>query len=458
MTKTMTEGNPLRLILEFAVPLMLGNLLQQTYNIVDAAIVGQVLGTSALASVGATSSVQFLVIGFLVGTTCGFGIPIAKTFGAGDFKRLRVQIFHAYLLSAALAVFLTVLCTLFCSRILFLLSTPEEIYADAYRYLFVLFLGIPFTLLYNLLSAILRAVGDSKMPFFFLAFSTVLNIILDLFFIKVIRWGCVGAAVATVTAQAVSGVLCAYVIGKRYQILCLKREDCKLHSTEIRNMIVMGIPMGLQYSITAIGSMVMQSANNGLGSVYVSGFTVGTRIKQFFMCPFDAIATAVSVFCGQNLGAGKSKRIREGLWKGILVGVTYGILSGIILIFAGRILSSLFVKKDEMAVLNASSRYLFCQGCFFWVLGFLNICRMTTQGLGYSGRAVLSGVMEMVARVVSSFQFVPLYGFAAISFTDPSAWLLACVYMIPTCLLCISRISNQIKNTRVVCSDGNKNR
>ncbi|MDE6851490.1 MAG: polysaccharide biosynthesis C-terminal domain-containing protein, partial [Lachnospiraceae bacterium] len=248
MTKTMTEGNPLRLILEFAVPLMLGNLLQQTYNIVDAAIVGQVLGTSALASVGATSSVQFLVIGFLVGTTCGFGIPIAKTFGAEDCKRLRIQIFHAYILSGVVAIILTMLCTLFCSKILFLLSTPEEIYADAYRYLFVLFLGIPFTLLYNLLSAILRAVGDSKMPFFFLAFSTVLNIILDLLFIKVIRWGCVGAAVATVTAQAVSGILCAYVIGRRYQILCLKREDCRLHPTEIRNMIVMGIPMVLQYS------------------------------------------------------------------------------------------------------------------------------------------------------------------------------------------------------------------
>ncbi len=443
MTKTMTEGNPLRLILEFTIPLLLGNLLQQTYNIVDAAIVGQVLGTQALAGVGATSSVQFLVIGFLVGITCGFGIPIAQTFGAGDYKRLRCQFFHALFLSAVLALFLTILCTLFCSRILMLLSTPKDIYRDAYNYLFVLFLGIPFTLLYNLLSAVLRAVGDSKTPFFFLAFATILNIILDLLFIKVFQWGCVGAAVATITAQAVSGILCACVIYSRYRLLRPTREDCHLHPTEIRNMIVMGVPMGLQYSITAVGSMVMQSANNGLGSVYVSGFTVGMRLKQFFMCPFDAIATAVSVFCSQNLGAGKIQRIKKGLRQGILVGVTYGVLAGMVLILAGRVFSGLFLKENEVAVLDAASRYLLGQGCFFWVLGILNVCRMTTQGLGYAGRAVFSGVMEMIARIAVSTLLVPIYGYSVICFTDPSAWLSACVYIVPTCLICLSHIRLQ---------------
>lgn len=448
MTKTMTEGNPLRLIIEFAIPLLLGNLLQQTYNIVDAAIVGKVLGTQALASVGATSSVQFLVIGFLVGTTCGFGIPLAKTFGAQDEKRLRNQIFHALLLSCVIALVLTVLCTCFCPKILSLLSTPKDIYTGAYGYLIVLFLGIPFTLLYNLLSAILRAVGDSKTPFLFLAFATVLNILLDLLYIKVFQWGCVGAAVATITAQAVSGILCACVIVWRYPQLCPHREDCRWKSTELWNMVVMGIPMGLQYSITAVGSMVMQSANNGLGSIYVSGFTVAVRLKQFFMCPFDAIATAVSVFCGQNLGAGNQKRIREGLQRGILTGVVYGLCAGAILICAGRGMSSFFVPVGEREVLNASAKYLFCQGCFFWVLGILNVCRMTTQGLGYAGRAVFSGVMEMIARISVSTLAVPVFGFTAICFTDQSAWISACIYIVPTCLLCLSRIKS-IRNSNI---------
>lgn len=442
MTKNMTEGNPLSLILGFAVPLLIGNLLQQTYNIIDAAIVGRILGAKALASVGASSSVQFLVLGFCIGIACGFGVPIAKSFGADNRKEMRSHIFHAMFLTCVVAVVLTISCALLCPNILHLLSTPDEVYRGAYQYLLVLFLGIPFTLFYNLLSSILRAVGDSKTPFLFLAFSTVLNILLDLVCILVLNWGCAGAAIATIVSQAVSGILCWHFIRKHFKILQLKKEDCQLKSSGIRIMLVMGIPMGLQYSITAIGSMVMQSANNGLGSIYVSGFTAAMRLKQFFMCPFDAIATAVSVFCGQNLGAGKTDRIKKGLGKGVLVGVSYGLCAGAVLIFAGRGMCHLFVSSSEEQVLNAASRYLFCQGFFFWSLGILNVCRMTTQGLGYSGRAVFSGVMEMFARIIVSMLFVPRYGYCAICFADQSAWLAACVYIVPTCLLCLQKLSN----------------
>ena len=204
----MTEGKTLPLILQFAFPLLIGNLLQQTYNIIDAAIVGQILGQDALAGVGASSSVQFLVLGFCIGICCGFGIPIARNFGAGDYKKMRDCIFHACFLTGGAAVILTVTCALLCPKILQLLSTPDNIYSPAFQYLFVIFLGIPFTLLYNLLSSILRAAGDSRTPFFLLAFSTVLNIFLDLFCILVLKWGCAGAAIATVTSQATSGILC----------------------------------------------------------------------------------------------------------------------------------------------------------------------------------------------------------------------------------------------------------
>ncbi len=440
MTKNMTEGSPLKLILQFALPLLVGNIFQQTYNIVDAAIVGRYLGTKALAGVGASSSVQFLVIGFCVGICCGFGIPIAQRFGAKNYNAMRSCIFHAGLLTVITAVILTISCVLFCSTILHMLSTTDDIYHDAYMYLIILFFGIPFTLLYNLLSAILRAVGDSKTPFIFLVISTILNILLDLFCIIILKWGCAGAAAATITAQACSGILCYIYIHRKFSILKLDKQDHKINKSVMLNMIAMGVPMGLQYSITAIGSMVMQSANNSLGSVYVSGFTAGMRIKQFAMCPFDAIATAVSTFCGQNLGAGKIKRINKGLMTGAIAGILYGLLAGTILIFFGGILSRIFMSADETEVLAASAKYLCCLGFFYWALGILNVCRMSVQGLGYPGRAIFSGFVEMVARIVVSKVFVPIYGFTAICFADQSAWLSAVLYIVPTCFLCLRKI------------------
>ncbi|MBO5209623.1 MAG: MATE family efflux transporter [Lachnospiraceae bacterium] len=440
MTKSMTEGKPLPLILQFAVPLLIGNLLQQTYNIIDAAIVGRVLGADALASVGASSSVQFLVLGFCIGICAGFGIPIAKSFGAGDYKEMRKDIFHAMVLAGMVAIIFTTACALLCPKILHLLSTPENIYDGAYQYLLIIFLGIPFNLLYNLLASILRSVGDSRTPFLFLAISTVLNIVLDLFCIIVLHWGCAGAAIATITAQAVSGMLCFIYIRRKIPILRLQKDEYCFEADKAKEMLIMGVPMGLQYSITAIGSMVMQSANNGLGSVYVSGFTAGMRIKQFIMCPFDALATGVSVFCSQNLGAGKIDRVKKGIWQGVVIGVSYGIAAGMILIFAGRTLSMLFVDASAVSVLDASEKYLRCMGYFFWSLGILNVCRMCTQGLGYSGRAIFSGLTEMVARIVVSLVFVPMYGFTAICFADQTAWVSACFYIVPVCLLCVKKI------------------
>lgn len=445
MTKSMTEGKPLPLILRFAVPLLIGNLLQQTYNIIDAAIVGRILGADALAGVGASSSVQFLVLGFCIGVCCGFGIPIAKSFGAKDYDKMRSDIFHGMVLSGIFAVALTVLCALLCPQILHLLSTPEDIYSNAYQYLFIIFLGIPFNLLYNLMAGIFRSVGDSRTPFIFLAFSTVLNIGMDLFFIVALGLGCAGAAAATVMAQAISGILCYIYMRKKMPVLRLQRQDCRLDGGTVKLMLAMGLPMGLQYSITAIGSMVMQSANNGLGSVYVSGFTAGVRIKQFAMCPFDALATGVSVFCSQNLGAGKIERIKTGIKQGTAIGIFYGAFAGLVLIFFGRTLSLLFISGENGAILDASAKYLRCMGYFYWSLGILNVCRMCTQGLGFSGRVVAAGGLEMVARCVVSLCFVPLFGFTAICFADQAAWLSACAYIVPTCLHCIKLCEKRLQ-------------
>ena len=441
MSNSMTQGNPLKVMLQFAFPLLIGNLLQQTYNIIDAAIVGQSLGAQALASVGASTSVQFLVLGFCMGSCTGFGIPVAKYFGAGDLKHMKNIIFNGAVLTAVIAVIITVLCTLLCPWILQVLSVQSDIYANAYSYLMIIFLGLPFTLLYNYLSSILRAVGDSRTPFLFLAFSAVLNIFLDLFFILVADWGCAGAAFATIAAQAISGILCLIVIIRRMEVLWLSKETRVLRGDSITELLQMGLPTGLQFSITAIGSMVMQSANNGLGGDYVSAFTAGAKLKQFTMCPFDAIATSVSVFCSQNYGAGKIDRIHKGLRQGIAVGVGYGLFAGLILIFAGRPLSMIFVSKDASGVLDASAKYLRCMGYFYWSLGILNVTRMVTQGLGHSGRAFFSGVMEMIARTIVSLGFVETFGYTAICFADQTAWIAACCYIAPTCLYCLKKIA-----------------
>lgn len=435
MVKDMTEGNPLKLILNFAIPMLLSNLLQQTYNMVDAMIVGQYLGADALAGVGASSSVQFLVLGFCTGACAGFAVPVAQAFGAKAYERMRSFIFHGLFLSACIAVIMTSVCGLLCNNIIHLMKTPANIYNDAYIYLFIIFMGIPFTLLYNMLSGILRAVGDSKTPLLCLVISTVLNIGLDCLFIMVFGWGCAGAAVATVGSQAVSGLLCLIIIYRRFEILQIKKADMHISSHVLRKSLVMGIPMGLQFSITAIGSMVLQSSNNNLGSVYVSGFTSGNKLKQFAMCPFDALSTAVANYCSQNLGAGKFERIKRGVVQGVAIGASYGIFIGLILILFGYNLSMIFIDKDEVDVLKASAKYVGRLGLFFWALGFLNVIRLTIQGIGYAELSIFSGFLEMIARIVVSVLFVPRYGFDAICFADQSAWLVAVLYCVP--LLCI---------------------
>ena len=356
---------------------------------------------------------------------------------------MRSYIFHSILLTALFAVVLTSVCALLCPNILHMMSTPEDIFSGAYSYPLIIFLGIPFTLLYNLEAAMLRVVGDSKTPFVFLAISTVTNIALDLLCILTFRWGVAGAAIATITAQALSGILCFFFIRKRQKILHISAEDCTFDRNCCLSALAMGAPMGLQFSITAIGSMVMQAANNGLGSVYVSGFTAGARLKQFTLCPFDALATAVCTFCGQNLGAKRFDRIRQGIRVGVVVALVYGIGIGLVLIFGGRVLSMLFMSSSQVAVLDASAKYLRYMGCMYWMLGLLNVFRLAIQGLGYSGRAVFAGVIEMVARTAVSLIFVPIYDYTAICCADQVAWTTAVLYLIPMCLYLLKKVERE---------------
>lgn len=358
---------------------------------------------------------------------------------------MRRYVFNGGVLTAGIAVIVTAACTLLCSWILQILSVPEDIFANAYAYLLVIFIGLPFTLLYNYLSSILRAVGDSRTPVsvpgVFGDFKYFPGSVLH----RSPEMGRAGAAIATVTSQAISGLLCLGFIIRRVKLMRMSRENRELDGEAMKELLLMGLPTGLQFSITAIGSMVMQSANNSLGSVYVSAFTAAVKIKQFALCPFDALATATSVFCSQNLGAGQARRIRQGMFRGMGVAVGYGVFAGLILILFGRTLSTMFLSKDNVEVLDASAKYLRCMGYFYWSLGILNVSRMVTQGLGFSGRAFFSGVMEMIARTVVSLGFVGTFGYTAICFADQTAWIAACVYIFPTCLYCMKKVTRVLR-------------
>lgn len=443
MAKSMTEGSPVKLILKFSLPMLLGNILQQAYNMIDAAIVGRVLGANALAAVGASGSVQFLVFGFCIGTCAGFGIPMAKYFGAEQPDRLRITVFHSYMLTGVFAVVLTALMCLMCGNIMDIMKVSGTIYKNAYTYLFIIFAGIPFTLFYNLLASMLRAIGDSKTPFIFLAVSTVLNIILDFTLIVIIPLGCAGAGLATVIAQAVSGIACFVFIQKKHPLLKLTKDICRFNAYAMKELLIMGVPMGLQFSITAIGSMVMQSANNSLEDVYVSAFAVTAKLKQLAMCPFEAIATGISVFSSQNLGAGNVDRVKKGIVRGTVINAVYGIIIGVVLIFGGRTLSMMFLDSSETAILDACGEYTKCIGYFYWVLGILFASRMSVQGIGHSDWAIYAGVLEMFARIFVSRKFVPEYGFTAICYTDQCAWIVAAVYCTIVCVVCVKKASEK---------------
>ena len=422
----MTSGRPFPLIFNFALPLLLGNLLQQTYSLVDAAIVGQFLGINDLAAVGASTSVVFLILGFCNGCCGGFGIPVAQKFGARDYGTMRRLVSVSLQLAVVMSVVIAIVTSLFCADILKVMRTPETIFRNAYYYLLVTFIGVPCTFFYNLLSSIIRALGDSKTPFWFLLFSTVLNVLLDLFCILVLDWGVTGAAIATVISQGVSAGLCYFYMMRKFDILKTTVAERKFQTSLARTLLYIGVPMGLQFSITAIGSIMLQSANNALGTACVAAFTAAMRIKMFCMCPLESLGIAMATYSGQNYGAGKPERI----WAGIKA-------SGwMMLVYCAFV----FVEASELEILKDTELFLHISVIFFPVLGLLCILRYTIQGAGYTNLAMLSGVSEMIARTLVSLFAVPAWGYFAVCFGDPTAWVFADLFLIPAFIYVYGRI------------------
>ena len=441
-TKDMTSGSTMKLILGFAVPLLMGMLFQQVYSLVDTIIVGRFLGVSALAAVGATGSINFLIVGFCQGICNGFALPVAQRFGAKDYDGLRKYVGNSAVLSIIFGGAITLITVIACRPILELMQTPADIIDLSYHYIVVIFAGIPAIMLYNILSAYLRSLGDSITPVIFLVLSAGLNIGLDLLFIVPFHWGVFGAAFATVLSQAVSGILCLILIIKKFDLLHLKREDWKLDWGYSRYLLIMGLPMGLQYSITAIGSVILQASVNTLGSTAVASMTAGSRISMFVVCPFDALGSTMATFGGQNVGAGRLDRLGRGLRSAVILGAIYSALILVVLIFFGRNLILLFVSAKEAAVIAQAKQFLVTNAAFYLMLALVNIVRFLIQGMGFSGFAVFAGVFEMVARTLVGLVFVPIFGFTAACSANPLAWIFADCFLIPAFFHCRKKLQN----------------
>lgn len=439
-SREMTAGRALPLIFNFTMPLLMGNLLQQTYSLVDAAIVGRFLGINALASVGASTSVVFLILGFCNGCCGGFGIPVAQKFGARDYSTMRRYVSVSLQLAAVMSVVIAIITSILCGDILLMMRTPDIIFQDAYYYLLITFIGVPCTFFYNLLSSIIRALGDSKTPFWFLLFSTILNILLDLFCILVLDWGVAGAAIATVFSQGVSAVLCYRYMMRRFDILRGTPDERKFNAALARTLMYIGVPMGLQFSITAIGSIMLQSANNALGTACVAAFTAAMRIKMFFMCPLESLGIAMATYTGQNYGAGKPERIWMGVKASALMMIIYWAFTFCVLMLGARTFALLFVEASELEILKDTELFLHISVSFFPVLGLLCILRYTIQGAGYTNLAMLSGVSEMIARVLVSLYAVPAFGYLAVCFGDPTAWIAAVLFLVPAFIFVYRRL------------------
>ena len=440
MTRDLTEGKPLKLILSFAAPLLFGVLFQQLYSFVDTAIVGRYLGAEKLAAVGATGSVNFLVIGLCLGFCSGFAIPIAQAFGAKNEHEVRRSVWHAAVLSAVLSLVFGLAATLLCKPLLRLMNTPEEILDSSAAYIRIIFAAIPCCVLYNMAGGILRSLGDSRTPVLFLVLASLVNIALDLFLIIACGMGVAGAAVATAVSQLIAGIGCLIVMMRRFPILKLTAEDRRFSLKRARSMLGVGLPMGLQFSITAIGSVMIQWSVNGLGVDAVAAVSAASKLSMFFACVFDALASTMATFAGQNIGAGKPERVGRGMRSASAVGIVYcGFALATVLLFGGRMLGLFIDSGENAAVTEMALLYLKLNASMYVPLLFVNILRLCIQGMGYTRVAMFAGLSEMLARTAVALFVVPAAGFTGACFANPAAWIMADVFLFP-CYIRLMRI------------------
>lgn len=449
MTKKMTEGSPAKLIVMFTIPLLIGNIFQQLYSMVDTLIVGRTLGVHALAAVGCTGSISFLILGFAMGVSAGLAIITAQRFGAKDEAGVRRSVATGAWISLGVTAVLTVLSVPLARKILELMRTPPEIIDSAYDYIVVIFWGIIASMLFNFLSNIIRALGDSRTPLLFLIIACILNIILDFALILIAKMGVAGAAWATIIAQMASAVMCLWYIKKKLPILHLTKDDWRVSGWDIGQHLKVSMPMGFQMSIIAIGAVVLQFVLNGLGSVAVAAFSAAQRIDQIAAQPMNSFGTTMATYGAQNYGAGRIDRIKKGVFQCCLISVGFSIVMGLVNIFAGYQLAGLFVGSGETGVQSMAQTYLQINGAMYFVLALLFIFRFTLQGLGKGFMPTVAGIMELVMRTFAAIFLTTSIGFAGACWASPLAWIGACIPLAAAYFVTIHKLSKKYAQPQV---------
>ena len=432
--KRMTTGSPWRLILVFSLPILLSGLLQQCYNIVDTMIVGRYLKLNALTGMGSTWALNYIIIDFCHGAGMGIGIPIAQQFGAGDERKLRCFFYNGMYVAAGLAIVMTGFSVGCCRYFLEWIHTSEVVFEYAYQYIVVIFAGIPFTILFNACFGILMALGNSKLPSVVMGVSTICNVGFDLYFILVLNLGVAGASLATVLSQALAGSFCMVWLIKKYPVLKNRVNEKKPRLRYMQKVVFMSFPMGLQYSVTAIGAVVLQSSINRLGEVAVAGYSIGSKVKSLFLCPINSLGSALATYVGQNFGHGNKKRIRQGVWATVAMGMVYCVIVIAIAMIFSQQIAGLFVdssENDVEKVLDASSQFIRYIGVFMILLAVLFPARYTVQGMGHSDKSLFSGMAEMAARVVMGLWIVPVYGFQSVCISEGVTFLAGILVIVP---------------------------
>ncbi len=443
----LTEGNVTKKLIQFSIPVLMGNLLQQFYNMVDSIIVGRLVGKDAFAAVGSTGALNFFILGFALGLSWGVSIPVAQKFGAKDYSAMRKKIIDAIYLCAIMGILVTIITVIFTRPLLELTNTPADIIDDAQLYIQIIFAGIPAIMLYNIPANISRAVGDSKIPLYFLIMSAGLNVVLDLVFVGNFGMGVAGTAVATVLSQAVSGVLCIIYLREKYPIMRFLPGETKMNVQGMIQSFQIGAPMGLQFSITAIGSVILQTAINGLGSNAVAAVNAGSKLQLVLVTPMDALGASIATFCGQNYGAGNFDRIKEGVKKGLQMAFGFAIGAAVLAnIFAGQVVY-LFVDSGDIndELVSWVKIFMLLNSIFYLALAIVFIYRNAIQGLGRSSIALFAGAAELVGRAGAAIIFVQFWGFSGVCVGSALAWVFADIFLVPAYFSTLKKVKARLE-------------
>ena len=440
MTKDLTVGKPFKSILFFTLPIFIGNVFQQLYSMIDAVIVGQTISDEALAGVGATGAISFLIIGFVQGLTAGFAVKTSQLYGAQDEEGIRRSIASSIALSAVLTVALTFVSVFTTMPLLRLMQTPEDIIGFSYDYIVTIYWGLAASVFYNLASSVLRALGDSKTPLVFLIVAALLNIGFDFLFILGFGTGVEGAGWATVLSQALSAIGCFVYMFVRFPVCRVKAKHFLNKPLFYLQHLAIGVPMALQYSITAIGMMVQQTALNKLGTQVVTAYTAASKVDNLAQQSMSALGTAVATYCGQNYGAGKFHRIRKGVTESMIMGAVCAVASLVFVVACAKPLTMLFVKDASEEIISLSKEFLLWQGVFYVALAAIFVYRNALQGIGRSALTMLAGATELLMRSLASIFLAKWFGFTGICFSSPSAWVGADVFLLIAYFVIMHRV------------------